>query len=134
MKMPIITVTEYWPAKYLGSEESHACADHEIKLYGWGKTKHKEWGIEILASCGQWDGNIGRIMTVLKIPPQHLHDWILNYGKRITIYFQKLDGYDSEYELWSNQEEMAETFKDEPFWKKMMDSNQKLVEKYGSPE
>jgi len=134
IKMTIVTLIEYWPAKYLGSEEEKACFEHEFKLYGPGEVQHKEWGIERLAICGKWEGNNARIMAVLKIPSEHLVDWTKDLSKRNSIYVQKLDGFDSEYEIWASNEEMDEMFKDEPFYKERMNSYKTLVEKYSKKE
>ncbi|MCK5345567.1 MAG: hypothetical protein KAR20_19290 [Candidatus Heimdallarchaeota archaeon] len=132
MNMPIVTYTEYWPAKFLGSDESEACAEHEIKLYGLWEKKLKELGIELLTNCGQWDGNTARVLAVLKVPPQHLNDFIKDIAQRNTIYFKKMVGFDTEFEIWANNEEMNEIFKDEPFYIKQQKYNQKLREKYGT--
>jgi len=134
MKMPIVTLIEYWPAKYLGSDEEKACFEHEFKLYGPGEVQEKEWGIERLTICGQWEGNNGRVMAVLKIPPEHLTDWMHDTAKRNSIYHEKLDGFDSEYEVWADNEEMDNMFKDEPFYKKRMNNYQTLLEKYSKKE
>lgn len=134
MKMPIVTYTTYWPAKYLGTEDLCVCLDHEAKLYGLSEMKFKKMGIEILTHCGQWDGSTGRTMTVLKVPPEQLTEWIQDYAQRSVIYFQKLVGFDSEYEIWLDDEEMADAFKDEPFWKNQLKHQQELLEKYGKPE
>jgi len=134
MKMKIVTLIEYWPAKYIGSEEEKACIEHEFKLYGPGEVQEKEWKIERLAVCGQWEGNNARIMTVLKIPPEHLADWMNDVARRNSIYHQKLDGFDSEYEFWADDEEMDIIFKDEPFYQERMKNYQSSYEKYGKKE
>ena len=134
MKMPIVTLIEYWPAKYFNSEEEQACMEHEVKLYGQVEMKEKEWGIERLVVCSQWEGNNSRTMAVLKVPPQHLNDWIRDNGKRCSIYNMKLDGFDSAYEIWASNDELEDIFKDEPFFKKRMNFIQTLYKKYGKPE
>ena len=70
MKMAIVTIIEYWPAKYFATEEEQACMEHELKLYGPVEMKEKELGIERLVVCSQWEGNNARTMAVLKIPPK----------------------------------------------------------------
>ena len=134
MKMPIVSTIDYWPAKFFNSEEEQACMEHENKLYGPVEMKEKEWEIERLVTCSQWEGNSARTMSVLKIPKQHLNDWIMDYAKRNTIYFMKLEGFDSAYEIWASNEELGDIFKDEPFFKKRMNFIQTLTEKYGKPE
>ena len=61
-------------------------------------------------------------------------DWIMDYAKRNTIYFMKLEGFDSAYEIWASNEELGDIFKDEPFFKKRMNFIQTLSKKYGKPE
>ena len=134
MKMPIVTLIDYWPAKYFASEEEQACMEHEFKLYGPVEMKEKEWGIERLVVCSQWEGSNARTIGVFKIPSQHLNDWIMENAKRNSIYYMKLDGFDSEYEIWASNEELGEIFKDEPFYKKRMSFYQSMIEKYGKSE
>jgi len=132
--MHIVTLIEYWPAKYLGSEKERTCMEHEFKLYGPAEVQEKEWGIERLAVGGQWEGGNSRIMTVLKIPPEHLADWMNDHAKRNSIYQQKLDGFDSEYEFWVDNENLGGVFKDEPFYQERMKNYQSSYEKYGKKE
>jgi hypothetical protein len=132
--MPIITYTQYVPAKYIGSEEEFACNNHELKLYGWLEKKLKEWGANTLAYCGQWEGADARMLMVIYIPAEHLNDWQQEIAKRSTIFLQKQDGYYSDYEIWASREDIRDIFIDEPSVQAQYANHQKLIEKYGPPE